>query len=244
MKGRGLPVAVASLVLAATVAVPALSVAQQPLEPGAPAASDQTSTTPTPPAPPPAPAEPGGSGSSGGGSPSQGSGEPASTPSPQAAELAGTQKRKNTDIAEKSSSVTVSMEDFFFSPTSVKVGVGDSVTWVNNGQEPHSATANDGSFDTGIFNGGGSRSVSFSNAGSFAYICTVHPNMTGTVTVSSSGGGGGNGGGSEAAAVGSSGAAASGSSLASTGSDLPAVFAIGLVLLLCGAVLRRHTPSA
>ncbi|MSO41539.1 MAG: hypothetical protein EXQ70_06550 [Solirubrobacterales bacterium] len=240
MKGRGVPLAIASLVLAASVALPALSVAQEPANPGDPPAADQTSTSPAPPEQPAPPAQGGGSSSENPG------GEPASTPSTSDGKISGTQKGKLEPTAGKAASKTVSMEDFFFSPKNVTVGVGDSVTWVNHGQEPHSAAANDGSFDTGVFNGGGRRSVTFSNAGSFAYICTVHPNMTGTVRVTSSGGGGGSGGGSgsEAAAVSSSGAGASGSSLASTGTNLPAVFAAGLALLVCGVVLRRRAPSA
>ena len=57
---------------------------------------------------------------------------------------------------------------------------GDTVTWSNNGPTGHSATANDGSFDTGILQKGSSGSHTFSQAGTFSYICTPHPFMKGT----------------------------------------------------------------
>lgn len=81
-------------------------------------------------------------------------------------------------------SAGVSMLDFSFSPASVTVKKGESVTWVNNGQAPHTATANDGSFDTGLLTAGQSGTVTFNNAGSFDYVCVVHPEMVGTVVVS------------------------------------------------------------
>src|SRR5206468_12016366 len=71
--------------------------------------------------------------------------------------------------AHKSATTAVSMEDFFFSPASVTVHVGDLVTWHNTGKEPHTATADDGSFDTGTVTAGGSASHMFTQAGTFTY---------------------------------------------------------------------------
>ncbi|HEY4561887.1 MAG TPA: cupredoxin family copper-binding protein, partial [Thermoanaerobaculia bacterium] len=151
--------------------------------------------------------------------------------------------------AKKAASASVTMGDFFFSPASVTVAVGDTVTWHNTGQAPHTATANDGSFDTGTINAGGSGSHTFSSAGTFSYICTIHPNMKGTVRVlsSSSGGGGGSGGSagasssgtSESSAVASPGAAGSSSTLPMTGMAVGALALVGLALLGSGALVRR-----
>jgi plastocyanin len=100
---------------------------------------------------------------------------------------------------------SVSIEGFAFSPSTVTVKVGDSVTWTNNDSAPHTATADDGSFDTEQFGNGESSTLTFSTAGSFAYHCTIHPQMHGTVvveaaataaptaTADSGGGGGGSG---------------------------------------------------
>src|SRR4051812_2663877 len=149
--------------------------------------------------------------------------------------------------ARKAASASVTMGDFFFSPASVTVAVGDTVTWHNSGQAPHTATANDGSFDTGTINAGGSGSHTFSSAGTFSYICTIHPNMKGTVRVLSSSSGGSGGGGasssssgtSESSAVASPGAAGSSSTLPMTGMAVGALALVGLALLGSGALVRR-----
>lgn len=78
---------------------------------------------------------------------------------------------------------TVAMSGAQFVPASVTVNVGDTVTWRNDDGIAHSARADNGSFDTGIFSSG-SRSHAFTQAGSFGYFCAVHPStMRGTVTV-------------------------------------------------------------
>jgi glucose/arabinose dehydrogenase/plastocyanin len=70
-----------------------------------------------------------------------------------------------------------------FQPNRMTVNLGDTVTWVNDGLNPHSATAIDGSFDTDVFDPGTSRSITFTTPGSFDYICKPHPWMAGTIVV-------------------------------------------------------------
>src|SRR5215207_5028355 len=77
----------------------------------------------------------------------------------------------------------VAIRDFAFSPGSTQVRVGDSVAWTNRDQAAHTATAGNGAFDTGLLEEGDSRSIRFTVAGTYRYICTPHPNMTGTVVV-------------------------------------------------------------
>jgi hypothetical protein len=77
----------------------------------------------------------------------------------------------------------VAISDFSFSPGTVTVAVGDTVTWTNSDAQDHTATADGGSFDTGTLGNGESGTVTFSTAGSFPYHCTIHPQMTGTVVV-------------------------------------------------------------
>lgn len=84
----------------------------------------------------------------------------------------------------------VSIAGFAFSPQSITVTVGDSVTWTNSDSVSHTATADDDSFDTGSIANGGSKSVTFSTAGTFAYHCSIHSSMTGTVVVEAAAGGG------------------------------------------------------
>ena len=108
--------------------------------------------------------------------------------------------------------------DFKFTPATLTVHVGDTVTWTNTGQQPHTATANDHSFDTGVLNKGASGSHTFTQAGSFSYFCTIHPFMHGTIVVlASSGSAGGSGNSGSGGSSGSSGSSAGNSTNSSTG---------------------------
>jgi plastocyanin len=89
--------------------------------------------------------------------------------------------QKPKPIAVKAAPGSVQMRDFNFSPATITVNVGEAVTWVNAGEEPHNAVGDD--FSTALLDPGKSGSKSFSSAGSFSYICTVHPQMKGTVKV-------------------------------------------------------------
>lgn len=176
--------------------------------------------------------------------------------------------RSSRAVARAAASTSVTISDFKFAPKSITVNVGDTVTWTNKGPAAHTATAKDGSFDTGLLQKGESGSATFDKAGTFAYICTPHPFMKGMVKVvakGSSGTSGGassgagsssndsasGGGGSSSGAAGASGATgatgATGGSgatsggkerLADTGTNTLLVVATGLGLLLCGLGLR------
>jgi plastocyanin len=63
--------------------------------------------------------------------------------------------------------------------------VGDSVIWSNAGSLQHSVTADDSSFDSGLFSTGASWSMTFTSPGTFSYHCSPHPWMKGTVVVQS-----------------------------------------------------------
>jgi plastocyanin len=65
-----------------------------------------------------------------------------------------------------------------------RVPVGGTITWSNQGSQGHSVTASDGSFDSGIVAPGASATIGFDTPGIFAYVCTPHPWMKGTVVVS------------------------------------------------------------
>jgi plastocyanin len=78
--------------------------------------------------------------------------------------------------------VTVEIEDFAFVDADIRVAPGGTVTWVNQDSQQHTATG-EGTFDTGAIGPGESVTVTFDDAGSFPYICSFHPFMTGTVTV-------------------------------------------------------------
>ena len=83
---------------------------------------------------------------------------------------------------------SVDIGDNFFDPPQSAVEPGSTITWTNKGDEPHTVTADDGSFDSGVLNPGDSYTVAFDGQGTVTYHCAIHPEMRGSVTV---GGGGG-----------------------------------------------------
>jgi plastocyanin len=82
---------------------------------------------------------------------------------------------------------SVEIEDNFFDPPNAAVEPGSTITWTNRGAVPHTVTADDASFDSGVLNPGDSYTVAFGGQGTVTYHCEIHPEMRGSVTV---GGGG------------------------------------------------------
>lgn len=194
--------------------------ATPPLVPELPEGSDAPASAPPRGTPPPPPAD------------------PTSSTRPRAAERPG----EDPPTAFPAASGAVTIRDFSFGPAAITVGVGDTVTWRNAGPSEHSATAADGSFDTGLLAEGESSSKEFASAGTFSYICTPHPFMKGTVRVvaQSSGDGLQDGvqtgspvGGGEGAAV------PAGSALPRTGRDVSWMLIAGVGLLAIGIAGRR-----
>jgi plastocyanin len=80
----------------------------------------------------------------------------------------------------------ISMIDNDFAPANLTVTVGSVVRWVNSGTLPHTATAA-GQFDSGILMAGDTWSRTFTAPGTFNYVCTLHPEMIGTIVVTGTG---------------------------------------------------------
>lgn len=156
-------------------------------------------------------------------------------------------------LAFRAADPGATISDFKFAPATITVHAGESVTWINHGPSTHTATARDGSFDSGPLKPAASSSHTFTRPGTYQYFCTIHPFMHGTVVVLAS----------AAAAppppskhstttTGPSSAqatpahstsktnarASSRPTLALTGLDLPAVVATAALLLLGGLLLR------
>jgi plastocyanin len=77
----------------------------------------------------------------------------------------------------------ITISDFAFAPATLTVTAGDTITWTNEDSVVHTATSTTGAFDTGELAQGESSSVTFTAPGTYAYICSPHPDMTGQVTV-------------------------------------------------------------
>ncbi|HET6997619.1 MAG TPA: cupredoxin family copper-binding protein [Solirubrobacterales bacterium] len=77
----------------------------------------------------------------------------------------------------------VKIVEFTYQPEPVEVQVGGKVIWQNEDTAPHTATADDGSFDTETIEQGKLKSETFKQAGTIPYFCEIHPDMRGTVEV-------------------------------------------------------------
>ena len=79
----------------------------------------------------------------------------------------------------------VDIKGFSFQPNSLTVQVGTIVTWVNHDSVDHTITSDDVKFDSGNIMSGGEFKFTFSQPGTYSYHCSIHPSMTGAVTVTS-----------------------------------------------------------
>lgn len=77
----------------------------------------------------------------------------------------------------------VTIRRFAFTPSTINVAAGGSVTWTNEDSTMHTATGEDASFYSGTINPGASATVTFTTPGTFRYFCSPHREMLGTVVV-------------------------------------------------------------
>ncbi len=77
----------------------------------------------------------------------------------------------------------VIMKNIAFVPATLTIKVGQTVTWVNQDSVQHDVVANKGEFKSPLFGQGGTFSHTFTTAGTYAYRCSIHPNMLGTIIV-------------------------------------------------------------
>jgi plastocyanin len=87
-------------------------------------------------------------------------------------------------LAAGATTANISIVNFAFSPNSVSISVNDSVKWTWAGS-PHSTTSDTGLWESGVQGTGATFTHTFTSAGSFPFHCSVHPFMTGTISVQS-----------------------------------------------------------
>jgi plastocyanin len=129
-----------------------------------------------------------GCGSNNSGSGGCGGASPATTAAPSGTSSGGGRAYgggpTSSAAATTGSGTAVTIDNFAFSPATLKVKVGQKVSWTNKQQGvAHTVTADGGTFDHPMPSGA-TFSFAFTKAGSFAYHCTIHPSMHGTIVVS------------------------------------------------------------
>lgn len=110
----------------------------------------------------------------------------AETAPPASEESAGETEATESEPApsgEASKSEKVDIVEFTYQPDPVVVQAGGKVIWQNQDTAPHTATADDDSWDTGTIEKGKIGSETFKEPGTFTYFCEIHPTMKGTVEV-------------------------------------------------------------
>ena len=75
------------------------------------------------------------------------------------------------------------IKEFMFTPATLKIKAGTTVTWTNKDQEPHTIVGESGSFRSGAVDTDESFTFKFDKPGTYHYTCSIHPRMTGTVVV-------------------------------------------------------------
>ena len=92
-----------------------------------------------------------------------------------------------TPQATPGGGTTVTIADFRFEPATIEVSVGEIVTWVNEGPTAHTSTSfgerGTKIWDSNILDRGDDYSFTFDEAGSFDYVCSLHPSMKARIVV-------------------------------------------------------------
>jgi plastocyanin len=87
--------------------------------------------------------------------------------------------------ASSGGGVAIKMQNIAFDPKAVTVKVGQKVTWTNDDSVDHNVTSQSGeTIKSDNFGKGGTFSFTPKKAGTIKYVCTIHPGMTATLTVS------------------------------------------------------------
>lgn len=78
----------------------------------------------------------------------------------------------------------VAIRNFAFSPKTLTVSAGTRVVWTNQDEEPHTVTSAGAGFrSSAALDTGDTHAVTFARPGTYAYYCSIHPMMVGTIVV-------------------------------------------------------------
>lgn len=86
---------------------------------------------------------------------------------------------------KSSADPTISIHEFMFAPTSVTVTAGTTVHWKNLDPEPHTVRSIDATFKSDALDQDDTFAFKFDKPGTYRYVCSIHPQMLGTIVVKS-----------------------------------------------------------
>jgi plastocyanin len=98
-----------------------------------------------------------------------------------AALISGCQHASSSTPSVPAQEVTI--DNFSFTPPTITITAGTTVTWINHDDVPHTVTANDKQFASKALDTDDRFSHAFATPGTYPYFCAVHPHMTGKIIV-------------------------------------------------------------
>ena len=90
-------------------------------------------------------------------------------------------------VAAATSPATVKIDNFAFTPATLTVTAGTTVTWKNEDDSPHRIGDKDGTFKSAALDTDDTFTHTFAAPGEYPYICTIHPYMVGKIIVKPAG---------------------------------------------------------
>jgi amicyanin len=97
--------------------------------------------------------------------------------------LAGGQTPVAVSAPPPAAGAEIEINNFAFAPSTITVPVGAQVTWTNKDEIPHNVVSSDKTIKSKLLDTDEKFTFTFTQPGTFSYICTVHPRMKGTVVV-------------------------------------------------------------
>jgi plastocyanin len=85
-------------------------------------------------------------------------------------------------VSAQAEELKVTIDNFTFSPAELKVKIGDTVTWTNHDDIPHTVVSA-GKYRSKTMDTDDHFSFTFTSAGDYKYFCSLHPHMTGMIKV-------------------------------------------------------------
>jgi plastocyanin len=86
-------------------------------------------------------------------------------------------------VAQTAEPTRIVVKNFMFQPMSLTVKAGSTVTWTNMDEEPHTVVSSSGLFRSSALDTKDSFSFKFDKAGTYSFVCSIHPQMVGKIVV-------------------------------------------------------------